>query len=253
MDPGIRRTRGRRPSPLLVAARHGQSTCVAGTRVLDWTSDCGQQRDVLKILLHFLLGTMAVVGAVAGVLVSPWWWAAATPLLVLASVAIHDLVQRRPSVLRNYPLLGHLRFALEALRPELQQYFIERNFDGRPFDRDSAASSMGAPRARMRKSRSAPSLIRTGPGTSTSPRRWPHGRCSPTHPASGSADPTAPGPTTWPCSTSLGDELRFAVLQGDTRPQHRRRAGRLRRRHQRGRSAEPGFRAQRRLARNTPT
>ena len=39
-------------------------------------------------------------------------------------------------MLRNYPILGHLRFLLEALRPELQQYFIERNFDGRPFDRD---------------------------------------------------------------------------------------------------------------------
>ncbi|MFD4736823.1 FMN-binding glutamate synthase family protein [Streptomyces virginiae] len=56
---------------------------------------------------------------------------------VLAAVAVHDLVQRRHSILRNYPLLGHLRFALEALRPEIQQYFIERNFDGRPFDRDT--------------------------------------------------------------------------------------------------------------------
>ncbi|GAA3066762.1 hypothetical protein GCM10020254_07960 [Streptomyces goshikiensis] len=55
----------------------------------------------------------------------------------LAALAVHDLVQRRHSLLRNYPLLGHLRFALEALRPEIQQYFIERNFDGRPFDRDT--------------------------------------------------------------------------------------------------------------------
>ncbi|MFF1838713.1 FMN-binding glutamate synthase family protein [Streptomyces sp. NPDC058231] len=68
---------------------------------------------------------------------SPWWWAAAAFLAFLAAVAAHDLLQRRHSVLRNYPVLGHLRFALEALRPELQQYFIERNFDGRPFDRDT--------------------------------------------------------------------------------------------------------------------
>ena len=39
-------------------------------------------------------------------------------------------------MLRNYPVLGHMRFLLEALRPEIQQYFIEPNFDGRPFDRD---------------------------------------------------------------------------------------------------------------------
>jgi glutamate synthase domain-containing protein 2 len=40
-------------------------------------------------------------------------------------------------VLRNYPVVGHLRYLLELVRPELQQYFIERNFDGRPFDRDT--------------------------------------------------------------------------------------------------------------------
>ncbi|MFF3661043.1 FMN-binding glutamate synthase family protein [Streptomyces olivochromogenes] len=92
---------------------------------------------MLKILLVALLGSLAVAGSATAVLVSPWWWAAACPLLILALVAVHDLVQRRHSILRNYPLLGHLRFALEALRPELQQYFIERNFDGRPFDRDT--------------------------------------------------------------------------------------------------------------------
>jgi len=54
----------------------------------------------------------------------------------LALIGIYDLVQRKHSVLRNYPILGHARFLLEAIRPELQQYFIERNFDGRPYDRD---------------------------------------------------------------------------------------------------------------------
>lgn len=54
----------------------------------------------------------------------------------LAAVAVHDLLQRKHSVLRNYPVLGHARFLLEDIRPELQQYFVERNWDGRPFDRD---------------------------------------------------------------------------------------------------------------------
>ncbi|MEA2157404.1 MAG: hypothetical protein QOE11_3544 [Solirubrobacteraceae bacterium] len=56
---------------------------------------------------------------------------------LLLCVAVHDLVQRRHSILRNYPLAGHLRFLFEAIRPEMQQYFIERNYDGRPFDRDT--------------------------------------------------------------------------------------------------------------------
>ncbi|WP_030394392.1 MULTISPECIES: hypothetical protein [Kitasatospora] len=34
-------------------------------------------------------------------------------------------------------MLGHLRFALEGIRSEAEQYFIERNVDGRPFDRDT--------------------------------------------------------------------------------------------------------------------
>ncbi|WP_040160747.1 hypothetical protein [Nigerium massiliense] len=65
---------------------------------------------------------------------------AITPLTAagaaLAGLAIHDLTQRRHAVLRNYPVLGHMRYLLESIRPEMQQYFIERNWDGRPFDRD---------------------------------------------------------------------------------------------------------------------
>ncbi|MFJ7150855.1 FMN-binding glutamate synthase family protein [Streptomyces sp. NPDC100445] len=77
-----------------------------------------------------------IAAAVAAVVASPWWCAAAVPLVLLGLLGVADLAQRRHSVLRNYPVLGHARFLLEAIRPELQQYFVERNFDGRPFDRD---------------------------------------------------------------------------------------------------------------------
>ena len=56
--------------------------------------------------------------------------------LVLVGVGIHDLVQSRHSILRNYPLLGHLRFLAEGVGPEIRQYFVESNTGGRPFDRD---------------------------------------------------------------------------------------------------------------------
>src|SRR6478735_6899138 len=75
-------------------------------------------------------------------------FAAATALLIATALAavltvavgLYDLAQRKHSILRNYPLIGHARFGLEALRPELQQYFIERNTDGRPYDRDTRTS-----------------------------------------------------------------------------------------------------------------
>lgn len=97
----------------------------------------GHKRGMLKVLTLILPGAAAVLAAVAAVLLSSWWWAVAVPLLLLVLVASYDLSQRRHSLLRNYPVLGHLRFALEALRPEIQQYFIERNIDGSPFDRDT--------------------------------------------------------------------------------------------------------------------
>ncbi len=68
------------------------------------------------------------------------WIVFAVLLGALSAVGLHDVIQRRHSILRNYPLLGHMRFAFEAVRPEIQQYFIERNTDGRPFDRDTRAS-----------------------------------------------------------------------------------------------------------------
>ena len=55
----------------------------------------------------------------------------------MSAVAARDYFQHKHSILRNYPLIGHARYLLEDLRPELQQYFIERNWDGRPFDRDT--------------------------------------------------------------------------------------------------------------------
>ena len=37
---------------------------------------------------------------------------------------------------RNYPIIGHARFLMEEIRPEIRQYFIESNTEGRPFDRE---------------------------------------------------------------------------------------------------------------------
>ncbi|CAM3572996.1 FMN-binding glutamate synthase family protein [Stackebrandtia soli] len=90
---------------------------------------------------RFLTPLAALIGAplavVASLLWSPWWWFAAVPLIALLLLGAYDLAQRRHSILRNYPVIGHFRSALEAIRPEMQQYFVERNTDGRPFDRDA--------------------------------------------------------------------------------------------------------------------
>ena len=53
----------------------------------------------------------------------------------LMAIGIHDIVQVRRAILRNFPVIGHGRYLLEMVRPEIQQYFVESNIDGRPFER----------------------------------------------------------------------------------------------------------------------
>ena len=53
----------------------------------------------------------------------------------LVAVGLHDLRQTRRAVLRNYPVIGHLRFLLEFIRPEIRQYFIESDSEAAPFSR----------------------------------------------------------------------------------------------------------------------
>jgi glutamate synthase domain-containing protein 2 len=53
----------------------------------------------------------------------------------LLGVGVHDVVQTKRSVLRNYPIIGHLRFMLEFIRPEMRQYFLESDVEAMPFSR----------------------------------------------------------------------------------------------------------------------
>ncbi|MBF4163329.1 FMN-binding glutamate synthase family protein [Nocardioides acrostichi] len=91
----------------------------------------------------FVLGLLLFLGAVAtlaSAIGGLGWLLLLAVVVVLLGVGVYDLLQTRHAILRNYPVLGHMRYLLEAIRPELQQYFIERNFDGRPFDRNTRSS-----------------------------------------------------------------------------------------------------------------
>jgi len=61
-------------------------------------------------------------------------WLAA--LTVLAAVVLYDLVQRKHAILRTFPILGHFRYWLESVGPELRQYIVTDNNEERPFSRD---------------------------------------------------------------------------------------------------------------------
>jgi glutamate synthase domain-containing protein 2 len=61
---------------------------------------------------------------------------ATLPAAALGAVAAHDLMQRRHAILRNFPVVGHARFWLESIGPELRQYIVASNDEERPFSRD---------------------------------------------------------------------------------------------------------------------
>ena len=55
--------------------------------------------------------------------------------MFLVGLGFRDTHQTRHSVLRNYPVIGHFRFLLEFIRPEMRQYFIEGDNEAAPFSR----------------------------------------------------------------------------------------------------------------------
>lgn len=79
----------------------------------------------------FLVATVALIGF--------WhpgaWWSMIVigPLILLGA---YNLVQTKHTILRNFPIIGYLRYFSEFISPEIQQYFIERRTDGMPLSRN---------------------------------------------------------------------------------------------------------------------
>jgi len=65
-----------------------------------------------------------------------WTWLGWGAVAALAALTTYDLVQRKHAILRNFPLIGHLRYLLESVGPELRQYIVTNNDEERPFSRD---------------------------------------------------------------------------------------------------------------------
>ena len=95
-----------------------------------------------RLDLHFPVRYAAWLACAVGTLLFSFTFvafgvggAAALLCLFLTGLGVRDTRQRRHSVLRNYPVIGHLRFLLEFIRPELRQYFIESDHEAAPFSR----------------------------------------------------------------------------------------------------------------------
>ncbi|MCK1801692.1 FMN-binding glutamate synthase family protein [Brevibacterium sp. R8603A2] len=91
---------------------------------------------MVAIAVFVALLALVAASVLLAVVVSAWWWLLAGPAILLLVLGIIDITQRERAILRNFPVIGRGRYLMETIRPMIQQYFVERNYDGKPFDRD---------------------------------------------------------------------------------------------------------------------
>ena len=75
-----------------------------------------------------------IVTWATALLIKAHYW---IPILLtsLYILGIYNTYQTKHAILRNFPVLGYFRYIFEEISPEIQQYFIERETDGKPFPR----------------------------------------------------------------------------------------------------------------------
>lgn len=89
-----------------------------------------------RYLVFVATGLISIAALAGAILYSPWLLLLVAVSGALFLLGLHDLHQHRHSILRNYPIVGHLRFVLESFRPEIRQYLIESDNDQVPFSRE---------------------------------------------------------------------------------------------------------------------
>ena len=82
------------------------------------------------------VGVCTLVFGAIGLKISPVFHILTVVFGTLTLVGLWDLVQVHHSITRNYPIIAHLRYLQEMIRPEIHQYFIESDIDGHPYNRN---------------------------------------------------------------------------------------------------------------------
>ncbi len=92
----------------------------------------------LSLFNRYAFFVFCILAALLSLAFLPDWpglWPAAALASALTLVGLNDLRQTRHAVRRNYPVLGNIRYLVEALRPEIRQYLLEGDNDALPFSR----------------------------------------------------------------------------------------------------------------------
>lgn len=86
---------------------------------------------------NFIIFSIAsiVCSSLLAVFISKFFWLLLIALLIPVVIGMIDMVQTKHSLWRNFPVVGRLRWIMEALRPKIYQYFVESDTDGKPVSR----------------------------------------------------------------------------------------------------------------------
>ncbi|MEI8599823.1 FMN-binding glutamate synthase family protein [Shewanella sp. PP-Sp27a-2] len=89
----------------------------------------------MKQAIRFTTIVLVIFVAIIGIIL----WPLAGFIMLVASLVLlglYDLFQAKHSILRNFPVIGHMRYLLEMIGPELHQYFVESDTDGKPINKN---------------------------------------------------------------------------------------------------------------------
>jgi hypothetical protein len=84
----------------------------------------------------FVVSSIVVsLGIVLLAFISPYFLLAFIMVGPIIAVGTADMIQKRQTVRRNFPVIGNFRYMLEKVRPEIMQYFVETDTEGKPINR----------------------------------------------------------------------------------------------------------------------
>ena len=89
----------------------------------------------MREAIRFTFGAILVFAIIAATLLWPKYGFVGIAIIILA-IGIYDISQKKHTILRNFPVLGHVRYLFEMIAPEIHQYFVENDTDGTPIDRN---------------------------------------------------------------------------------------------------------------------
>lgn len=90
----------------------------------------------MKLREKFVIISIIILVAIA--IISAFWPPVLWSLIVFGPIILvgfTDVLQKKQTIRKNFPVLGHFRYALEAIRPEIMQYFVETDTEGTPINR----------------------------------------------------------------------------------------------------------------------